>query len=253
MEKAFEEQYHELERDHWWFKGRRAYIRQLLKKELRTAKILDIGCSSGVLIEELKEDGFDKANLYGIDISEKAIENAKANGLKQCYIMDAQDIQLDEKFDILIASDCLEHLEKDEAALQNWYQLLKPKGKLYVFVPAYMMLWSQHDVVNMHHRRYTRKELNKKLEAAGFVVQKASYWNFFLFPLVLMVRMIQRLFKSDKEAEGDLKAPNPILNRIFLSLIQVENFLLGSLNFPFGVSVFAVVEKKNKQSGNIFM
>lgn len=247
MEKKFEEQYHELERDHWWFKGRRAYVRQLLKKESREAKILDIGCSSGVLIEELEEDGFNKDHLYGIDISEQAIENARKRGLEQCSIMDAQNIELNQKFDILIASDCLEHLEKDEQALKNWFEILNPAGKLYVFVPAYMMLWSQHDVVNMHHRRYTRKELRQKLEKQGFEIKKASYWNFFLFPLVLLVRMLQRVIKSDKKTEeGDLKAPNSILNVLFLKMIQLENWVLSGLNFPFGVSVFCVVEKKNE-------
>lgn len=247
MEKKFEEQYHEQERDHWWFKGRRAYVRQLLKKESRKAKILDIGCSSGVLIEELAADGFEPQNLYGIDISEKAIENAKANGLEHCYIMDAQHIELNQKFDLLIASDCLEHLEKDEQALQNWFEILNPGGKLYVFVPAFMSLWSQHDVVNMHHRRYTRKELRQKLEKQGFQIRKASYWNFFLFPLVLTVRMLQRLFKSDKKTEeGDLKAPNSILNVLFFKMIQLENWMLTGLSFPFGVSVFCVVEKKDE-------
>jgi 2-polyprenyl-3-methyl-5-hydroxy-6-metoxy-1,4-benzoquinol methylase len=248
MEKAFEQQYHELERTHWWFKGRRAYIRQLLKKEPKDAQILDIGCSSGILIEELIEDGFNAEHIYGIDISENAIANAEENGLERCYLMDAQNIELNRKFDLLIASDCLEHLEKDEQALKQWFDLLNEGGKLYVFVPAYMMLWSQHDVVNMHYRRYTRKELKQKLKAVGFELQKASYWNFFLFPLVLMTRMLQRLFKPKAKAEeGDLKAPSNFVNTIFLGLIQVENALLKGVSFPFGVSTFCVVKKNTSK------
>jgi len=95
--------------------------------------------------------------------------------------MDASHIDLKRKFDIAIASDCLEHLEKDGAALNNWYELLNPGGYLYVFIPAFMTLWNEHDVVNMHFRRYTRKELKQKLFESGFEIKKSSYWNLFRF------------------------------------------------------------------------
>jgi predicted SAM-dependent methyltransferase len=74
--------------------------------------------------------------------------------------MDAQNITLDEKFDVIIASDCLEHLKEDEKALKNWYELLNKNGVAFIFVPAFMSLWSYHDEYNMHYRRYTNSELN---------------------------------------------------------------------------------------------
>ena len=81
MKKNYEKKYHEIEAVHFWFRSRRNYILQLLKYENRTCKILDIGCSSGLLLNDLANAGFDKNNLYGIDISKKAVENCKKNEL----------------------------------------------------------------------------------------------------------------------------------------------------------------------------
>ena len=79
MDKDFEKTYHDVETNHWWFKSRRAYLLDLINKLPRNSKVLDIGCSSGVFLKELKEMGFDEKNLFGIDISEVAIKNAKLN------------------------------------------------------------------------------------------------------------------------------------------------------------------------------
>ena len=120
MEKDFEKKYHDVEIDHWWFKSRRKYLLDLLKDAPKDSKILDIGCSSGIFLNDLENLGFKPENLFGIDISEVAIENCKANGLQHCFVMDAQNITLTETFDIIIASDCLEHLEDDKKALKKF-------------------------------------------------------------------------------------------------------------------------------------
>src|SRR5207253_9325776 len=126
-------------------------------------KILDIGCAGGPLLLDLKNAGF--YNLYGVDVSEKAAEVCKQRGLENVYVMDGHNPEFEENsFDVIIASDSLEHLQDDMLALKNWNRLLKPGGELYVFVPAFMYLWSKHDVVNQHFRRYTAVELKRKME-----------------------------------------------------------------------------------------
>jgi len=242
MEAQFEDTYHQIETEHFWFKSRRRYIRQLLKDTPKDAKILDIGCSSGILLNELVEDGFKKDNLYGIDVSEKAIANCKSNGIKHAFVMDAQDITLNHNFDVIIASDCLEHLRDDEKALKNWYNLLEETGSLYVFVPAFMSLWSHHDEVNLHYRRYTLSQLKQKLQRTGFEVLKSSYWNFFLFIPVWIFRQIGKLQKTQK-ATGDLDGV-PAANSLLLGIISLENRLLRWVSFPFGVSTFCIVKKR---------
>jgi SAM-dependent methyltransferase len=245
MEENFEKKYHDVETNHWWFKSRRKYLIDLLKNIPKDSKILDIGCSSGVLLKDLENLGFDPDNLFGIDISEKAILNSKKNGLKNTFVMDAQNILLQEKFDAIIASDCLEHLENDEKALNNWKKLLNKNGKMYVFVPAYMSLWSYHDEVNMHFRRYTKNELSTKIQNENLEIIKSSYWNFFLFVRVFIFRKIASLFNKNKSGESDIQIGNPIINKLLLQLIIFENKLLKRVNFPFGVSTFCIAKKIN--------
>lgn len=244
MKESYEKKYHDLETTHFWFKSRRNFICQMLKEEDKNQAVLDIGCSSGILLNDLMDMGFNVQNLYGVDISDKAVANAKQNGIDHAFVMDAQNIQLDRKFDILIASDCLEHLQDDHKALQNWFSLLKPGGKLYVFVPAFMLLWSEHDEVNMHYRRYTKSELKSKLLQTGFEVRKANYWNIALFPPVAAVRSLSRLIKGDKrgkETNGDLK--KTAFNSPLLGLLNLENKLLPHVAAPFGVSTYCVVTR----------
>lgn len=243
MEKDFEKKYHDVETDHWWFKSRRKYLLDLLKDAPKESKVLDIGCSSGIFLKDLEKLGFDPENLFGIDISEKAIANCKVNGIQNCFVMDAQNITLTESFDIIIASDCLEHLQDDKKALKNWKSLLKIGGQLYVFVPAFMSLWSYHDEVNMHYRRYTNSELKSKLTTENLEIIKSSYWNFFLFLPVYGFRKLTAVFQKNKKSESDISIGNPLSNNVLLQLIIFENKLLKVLNFPFGVSTFCIARR----------
>ncbi|HQW68805.1 MAG TPA: class I SAM-dependent methyltransferase [Flavobacterium sp.] len=243
MKEDFEKKYHDVETEHWWFKSRRKYLLDLLNDAPKNSKILDIGCSSGVFLKDLEDIGFASQNLYGIDISQKAILNCKSNGLNNTFVMDAQNISIDEKFDIIIASDCLEHLENDSKALKNWNNLLNIGGKMYVFVPAFKSLWSYHDIINMHFRRYTKSELKSKLLAENLKIIKSSYWNFFLFLPVYLFRTATSGLQKNKSGESDINIGNPIINKLLFQLIIFENKLLKFINFPFGVSTFCIVER----------
>ncbi|WP_293872964.1 class I SAM-dependent methyltransferase [Flavobacterium sp.] len=243
MEKDFEKKYHDVESDHWWFKSRRNYLLDLLKDAPKDSKILDIGSSSGIFLKDLEALGFKNENLFGIDISDVAIANCKANGIANAFVMDAQNITLTQTFDIIIASDCLEHLQEDVKAIKNWKTLLKIGGRLYVFVPAFMYLWSYHDEVNMHHRRYTKSELKAKIVAENLEIIKSSYWNFFLFMPVYLFRKISANFQKNKSGESDITIGNPVINSALLNLIGLENKLLKVVNFPFGVSTFCIAKR----------
>ena len=244
MEIEYEKKYHEVETDNWWFVSRRQYLLEVLKNVPKESKILDIGCSSGIFLKDLERVGFKLENLFGIDISEKAIANCKTNGIQNAFVMDAQKISLSEQFDIIVASDCLEHLLDDNAAIKNWTTLLKTGGKLYVFVPAFQSLWSKHDEVNMHYRRYTNKELKSKLITENLTILKSSYWNFFLFIPLYFFRKIDAVVSRNKKKEGQI-IDGKITNSILLKLLLFENKLLKYINFPFGVSTFCIAEKGN--------
>ena len=123
MKEGYEALYHDIETKHFWFKSRRQYILDLVKDYPKDSTILDIGSSSGILMKDLEALGFSMDNMYGIDISETAIKRCHENGIENAFVMDAQNITIDKKFDILIASDCLEHLKDDDKALKNWKSL----------------------------------------------------------------------------------------------------------------------------------
>ncbi|WP_310378253.1 class I SAM-dependent methyltransferase [Flavobacterium sp.] len=243
MDIEYEKKYHEVETGNWWFVSRRKYLLDLLKDAPRDSKIIDIGCSSGIFLKDLERLGFKTENLFGVDISEKAIQNCKKNGIQNAHVMDAQNITLSEEFDIIIASDCLEHLQDDLKAINNWKSLLKTGGMMYVFVPAFRSLWSYHDEVNRHFRRYTKNELKTKLTNAKLTILKASYWNFSLFLPVYFFRKMSVFFPQSKKEKGQIVG-NKYANALLLQLVLVENKLLRYINFPFGVSTFCIVKKE---------
>ncbi|AYA38097.1 class I SAM-dependent methyltransferase [Hymenobacter oligotrophus] len=250
MDIRYEAQYHLLEEKHWWFEGRRDFVFSLVQQLglAPTASILEIGCSGGPLMLRMRDKGF--SNLTGIDISPRAIALAQQRGLPSTSVMDAAHLDFeDEKFDLIIASDVLEHIEDEAQALREWHRVLKPGGRLLVFVPAFPVLWSQHDVVNHHFRRYTRETLLAALRTSAFGVSRSSYWNGALFAPALLVRSLQRLLQPSKaqsqatNASGDLAALPKPLNSTLLGLLRLENAVLNRLNFPVGMSVFAVAHK----------
>lgn len=245
MEIEYEKRYHEVETENWWFVSRRKYLLELLNDTSRDSKILDIGCSSGIFLKDLERLGFKKENLFGIDISEKAIENCKKNGIQNSFVMDAQKIELPEKFDVVVASDCLEHLQDDVKAIKNWSELLNKGGIMLVFVPAFQSLWSQHDEVNMHYRRYTNKELKNKLINQNLTIMKSSYWNFTLFIPLYLFRKINACLSRNKKKEGQI-IDGKMSNIFLLKLLLLENALLRYVDFPFGVSTFCIAKKGGK-------
>ena len=244
MDKSYELKYHKLEEDYWWFVGHRDIIYKLINNYDKNAKILEIGCASGSLLKLLEIKGF--KNIYGIDISEEAIKLCKKKGIRNCYVMDAVNMKFkDEEFDLIIAADVLEHIKDHSIALNEWKRVLKKNGKMIVFVPAFKFLWSDHDDINHHYRRYSKGELVKALNDSNFNIIRSSYWNFFLFFPVGLFRILKRSFKirNKNEKKDQLYELNPFINKIFIGLLKFENSLIMMLNFPIGVSVFVIAKK----------
>jgi len=246
LDKDYEIKYHAEEEKNWWFVSRRDVILRLLRKIDKSARILDIGCGGGPLLLDLKAAGF--TNVYGLDFSKEAVDKCIERGLTNVFVMDGHSPEFErESFDVVIASDSLEHLEHEMQALHNWNTILKPDGLLFIFVPAFMYLWSEHDIINHHYRRYTSGNLKRKVESEGFLVTKKSYWNFFMFFPTAIVRLIQRLkrfFVKPKKAKDQLPNINPGLNRVLIKLLKLENKFFVSTGLAVGVSAFVLARKK---------
>ena len=249
MQDDYEEKYHRVESEHWWFVARRHLVCALVQRyaSAPSSRILDLGCSGGVTIQQLVRAGY--TDVGGLDVSPAAIERCRSVGLTNLHAMDAQAPDLpNDSYDLIIASDVLEHLADEQAALQAWCRILRPNGVLLVFVPAFMFMWSPHDIVNQHYRRYRLPELQASLAAAGFETLRRSYWNFLIFPPAALVRLLQRVLPPIRGMiHLELRLPPAPLNRALVGLLRLENWLIRQgVTWPWGQSALVIARKPAK-------
>jgi SAM-dependent methyltransferase len=242
MDKKLYRKFFEVQKKHWWFVSKKKIVLDFIDRYVPindNHKILDVGCGSGLMLNALEQIG----ETYGMDMSDDAINFSKeifSGTVKKGMLPD--NIPYDEEyFSLVVALDVIEHVNDDRASLTAIRYHIAEGGQAVISVPACMFLWSEHDVLNEHKRRYTLEELKEKLIDAGFTIEKISYFNTFLFPLISLVRMINNLLKRKGASEIDL--PHPVINYIVEKIFSLEKYFLRIMNFPIGVSVLAVVRK----------
>jgi SAM-dependent methyltransferase len=251
MQSDFEEKYHRLEEQHAWSVGRRDVVLRAFDRWgiVPSMDVVEIGCASGALLADLTARGFH--SLAAVEVSERAVERARARGGATVHHVDGTATPFaDASFDALVASDVLEHIADEAGALAEWMRILRPGGLAFVFVPAFMALWSEHDVINRHERRYTLGELAGVCRGAGFEVLDQRYWNASL----LLPTAAQRLAARVRDAARGAHAPtadedafrplHPLANRAITALLRAENTLWSTaVRFPAGVSAAVVVRR----------
>jgi len=256
FKKEFFKYLYEIEKtQHYWHIGRKELIYDVLKrsyasngKDIFRAKMMEVGCGNGSLLHYLEGKGI---NIEGGDIFFEGLKFCRKRTKAPLYRIDALNMPFKEKYDIIGAFDLIEHIEDDFLLLQEMWKVLKPKGKLIITVPASKLLWGYFDIVSMHKRRYSRIELVEKLERAGFVVEKVSFFIFFLFPAIFLFRSMRAIFKSanshkinDSHICRFMELKNiPFLNGVFLYLSRLEKILMRYINLPFGSSLIALARK----------
>lgn len=192
----------DVEDHHWWFRGRRKIVARVLRSRIGDCRgrVLEVGCGSGANFKVLEEFGEISA-IELDDASREAANHREITKVIDGHLPDGIDMP-DEEFELLALLDVLEHVEDDESALSRINRLLKPGGHTIITVPAFQFIWSHHDDLNHHFRRYTRKGLVQKVQAAGLTVCYSTYANCLLFPLVLVGRLLSRCLPST-EGCGD--------------------------------------------------
>ncbi len=232
----------EVEDRQWWFAGMRAISRALLRGSLQGAeagRLLDAGCGTGRNVVDLA--GFGSA--LGVDLSGEAIALCRRRGVRAVQGSVLSLPFKDASFGLVTSFDVLYHrwVEDDRAAVVEIGRVLRPGGLLLARVPALTLLWGAHDEAVHSRHRYTRRELVTLLESAGFEVLRASYANFFLFPLLLLRRTLDRLASRHGSDVSMLPAP---LEGLFLGLLRLEAVLVRHLSLPIGASVLALARKR---------
>ena len=240
MDRDYELQTHRAEDRHWWYRGRRNVIERVIA-DLRLparARILDAGCGSGRNMIELARHG----TVTGVELSDTSIDIARARGTGEVIGGSVLDMPFDgDSFDLSVCLDVIEHLEDDLNALRELRRVLAPGGSLLVTVPAYQWLWSGHDEVNHHHRRYTRRSLQRVAEQAGWEQVRTTYFNSLLLPVAILLRVLDRFSRKTTESSLDLWVPPEPLNWLLERPLALEAALIGrGGRIPAGLSLLAV-------------
>src|SRR3954462_9111886 len=233
---------YEIEGSHWWFAGRRRilekFLQSIAQKIGSNAHILDVGCGTGANLEMLGQFG----TAEGVDVSAEALNFCRRRGLNDVREGEAEHLPYeDESFDLVTAFDVVEHLDDDVAGLREMRRVLRPGGRVLLFVPTFMFLWGVQDEVGNHRRRYRLHELRQAVTAAGFEVERTTYANITFFLPVLLVRKFMRLTGIRTETENSINVP--AFNRLFGAIFGAERHWLRHLNIPFGVSGLCVARR----------
>lgn len=233
-----------VEQEHWWYTGRRkiltAFVEQICRQVTdRRPRILDVGCGTGANLLMLSEYG----EAEGVDISEDALAFCRERGLDKVRLGAGEKLPYEDgTFDLVTALDVVEHMDDDLAGLREMRRVLRPGGRVLLFVPTFMFLWGLQDDVSNHRRRYRLPELRRVLEQAGFEIERTTYANITFFLPILLMRQLMRLtgLKADSENNINVTALNGVLGSVF----GAESWLLKFMNLPFGVSGLCVARAK---------
>ncbi len=225
---------------HWWYRARRDILADYLTRYAglpANARILEIGCGTGHNLPMLAR--FGAVEAIEIDAHARTIATERLGRPVGDAPLPGLPGIARGHYDLIAVLDVVEHIEDDVAALAAMRACLSPGGKILVAVPAHAWMWSAHDVVNHHHRRYSKATLDAAIRAAGLVPTKLGYFNSLLFPLAAAARVAGRL--TGREDSDDSPPPGPI-NRLFERVFRLERHLVGRVPMTPGVSIVTLAE-----------
>lgn len=236
------------EEHHFWFIGRREIILDTLKRQvpnLSGKRMLEIGCGNGNILSYLKKRT--QLQLTGGDLFMEGLRFCRGQVNIPLYQVDATLLPFRDYFDIIGMFDVLEHIKDDGQVLKECRKALTEQGRLVLTVPACPALWGPFDEFSHHQRRYTRPDLREKLEQAGFAIERATHFMFFLFPLLYTARFLKRRLGRSGGADPDQIPYDlrtvPVINGLSLRLLRLEKLLLRYVDLPFGTSMLVVAKK----------
>ena len=231
------------ERDHFWFRGFRRFVEPLVADAAHGVRldILDCGCGTGHNLTMLRKYG----RAYGIDLTWAGLQYARAQGEQKVARASAALLPFgDARFDMVTSFDVIYSLpdEVERAAIAEMFRVLKPGGTLIVNVAALESLRGNHSVLSGEVRRYSKADLRRRLEQAGFRVTHSTYTNFSILPLVGAIRLKQRM-SGHVESQDEITIPFGPVNAALSGLLAMEAAAARIVNMPLGSSLVAVARK----------
>lgn len=238
MERVVYQQMAELDERHWWYCARRRILADLISRKAMPppgSRILEIGCGTGHNLDMLGQFG----EVDGLEIDDEARDLAERRLGRRILRAPLPELPgiADRTYDLIAALDVIEHIDDDRAALAGIATKLKAGGKFVMTVPAHSWMWSAHDVVNHHKRRYSKAGLKRLVEGSPLRLEKLGYFNSLLFPVAIAERFASKLRGKDS---ADVTLPSGPLNAVLKTVFASERHLVGRLPLPPGLSLFAV-------------
>lgn len=238
MENDYVNKYSELYEKHWWWRAREKVLSTIIRNIFRTSnnlKILDVGCGDGLFFKKLSEFG----DVYGIEPDKRLISKENLNNpriYKGCFD-DSYDAPFN--FDLITMLDVIEHIEDETNILNKAHNCLSKDGKLIITVPALQILWTKHDEVNHHYRRYSKTSLIKVLQEVGIKIDSCNY----LFQFVGIFKLLARIIEKFYPATNHSSFPPAWINKAMMRASVWEYTLLKNTNVSFGSSLIAICSK----------
>lgn len=233
-----------LEAGNFWFRARNELILWALRTyQPNVSSFLEVGCGTGFVLSGIAR-AYPKLALSGSEIFLAGLSYAAERVPSAHFMqMDARRVPFVQEFDAIGAFDVLEHIEEDETVLAQLHDAIKPRGILLLTVPQHPWLWSESDEYACHVRRYTRAEIEQKVQTTGFELIRSTSFVTNLLPAMMLSRAMNKNNAKNYDATAELKI-NSLLNKVFYKLMKME--MVGirvGLNYPIGGSRLIVARK----------
>ena len=238
MEREVYEAMAEHDERHWWYRARREVVAELIRRKVslpKQAKGLEIGCGTGHNLAMLGE--FAAMDALEVDPVVRAMAEKRLGHAVLSAPLPALEGVPDDTYEMVAALDVIEHIVDDKAALEGIARVLKPAGKLIMTVPAHRWMWSAHDVVNHHQRRYSKAAFKSLVDHSPLKLESIGYLNSLLFPVAVAQRIASKV--TGKE-DADLAPPAEPINQALERVFALERRVIGRIPLPPGLSLFAV-------------
>lgn len=241
MDIEYGQAYRQLYERHWWWRSRTELVVETLRRlqpQGGWKQILDIGCGDGLFFDRLAEFG----EIEGV---EPAVELVSPTNPHRSLIYTCpfdENFQPRKQYSLILMLDVLEHLENPVAALGHMLSLLRPDGVILLTVPAFMALWTNHDVLNHHMTRYTKRRFQELAREAGFQILEERYLYHWTFPVKLGVRTVEHILHLKPTPA---KIPANWANEALFWISRMEQKTLSAWHMPFGSSLMIVGSRGN--------
>ncbi len=243
MDPQYGQRYRELFQNHWWWRAREELIVDTLRRYQPAhgwGKILDVGCGDGLFFERLSQFG----DVEGIEPAGELVSTTTGIQQKRIYIAPFDEhFRPSNRYSLILMLDVLEHLPNPIGALQHALTLLTSAGTVLATVPAFKLLWTNHDVINHHLMRYTKSSFRDLARQAGLLLEMERYFFQWTCPVKLMVRVVEQLFGLRPKLPS---VPPHWINQSLYFVSRLEQKTLGALPVPFGSSLLIIGRKPDR-------